>query len=259
MTKQQSEVVSSAIRKVLAARRRLSPLAHEIGSMIVTGELPEGQSLSERMFGTARGISRTSFREAIKVLEGKGLVQARQNSGTSVAPREKWHQLDPELLAWRISGGGIERFIRDFFVFRRCIEPPAAEAAAANRDTAAIAVIRRAFTAMKELEAKDPFGEDFVEADLRFHQSILLASGNEFLVAMGQIVGVPLMLSFTLHSKLEVGPSNRLMLHERVVMEIEGGNAAAAYAASLALLSDVERDVQRMVGHVSVPESAASA
>src|SRR3546814_2226753 len=70
-----SNVVQSAIRNVLASRRRLSPVTDEIGSMIVLGELKEGEALSERMFGIARNISRTSFREAIKVLEGKGLVR----------------------------------------------------------------------------------------------------------------------------------------------------------------------------------------
>src|SRR3546814_196164 len=180
-----SNVVQSAIRNVLASRRRLSPVTDEIGSMIVLGELKEGEALSERMFGIARNISRTSFREAIKVLEGKGLVRARQNTGTFVAPRGDWHLLDPEILAWRIGSGDIENFIRDFFAFRRSIEPAAAEAAASFGDKVAIAEIRRAYERMHDLEATKPFDDEYVDADVRFHQAIFRASGTEFLKARG--------------------------------------------------------------------------
>jgi DNA-binding FadR family transcriptional regulator len=242
-----SSVVQTAIRNVQASRRRLSPVTDEIGSMIVSGELKEGEALSERMFGDIRSVSRTSFREAIKVLEGKGLVRARQNTGTLVAPRSDWHLLDPEILAWRIGNGDIERFIQDFFAFRRSIEPPAAEAAAGFRDEVRIAEMRRAYEDMCDLEASRPFGDEYVDADVRFHQAIFQASGNEFLMAMGYILYVPLTLSFTLHSSLQVGPTNRLTLHNDVLTAIETGGATAARTASLALLSDVAHDVGRIV------------
>lgn len=253
-TKPQSEVVSAAIRDILANRRRLSPLADEIGSRIVAGDLKEGAPLSERMFSASRAVSRTSFREAIKVLEGKGLVRARQNTGTVVAPRGNWQMLDPELLAWRIACGGIDGFIYDFFLFRRSVEPPAAESAARRGDLAMIAEIRAAFDRMKTLETDDPFGPRYVAADVQFHQAIFRASANEFLMAMGNILEVPLLLSFTLHSNLKVGPTNRLALHEIVVKEIEGGNGPGAYTASLALLSDVSHDVHRII---DVPNDGA--
>lgn len=64
---------------------------------------------------------------------------------------------------------------------------------------------------------------------------------------MGHLLEVPLTLSFTLHSRLHVGPTNRMSLHERVVEAIEAGNAAAAGAASLALLQDVGRNVEGIV------------
>jgi DNA-binding FadR family transcriptional regulator len=242
-----SNVVQAAIRNVQASRRRLSPITDEIGAMIVAGDLKEGESLSERMFGGMRSVSRTSFREAIKVLEGKGLVRARQNTGTLVAPRSDWHLLDPEILAWRIGSGDIEQFIQDFFAFRRSIEPPAAEAAAGFQDKVRIAEMRRAYEDMCALEASKPFGDEYVDADVRFHQAVFRASGNEFLMAMGYILHVPLTLSFTLHSTLHVGPTNRLTLHNDVLTAIETGDAPAARTASLALLSDVAHDVGRIV------------
>src|SRR3546814_4067291 len=95
---------------------------------------------------------------------------------------------------------------------------------------------------MHDLEATKPFDDEYVDADVRFHQAIFRASGNEFLMAMGNILQVPLTLSFTLHSSLQVGPSNRLTLHQDILAAIEIGQPAAARAASLALLSAVAHD-----------------
>jgi GntR family galactonate operon transcriptional repressor len=239
--------VGSAIKTVLAGRARLSPLANELGERIVSGELGPGAVLSERMFGPQRRVSRTSFREAIKVLEGKGLVRSRQNTGTQAAPRDEWNLLDPEVLAWRIRAGGVTTFIHDFFAFRRCVEPHAAEAAARRRNAELIAEIRRAFEQMLALESDDPFGSRYVDADMQFHKAVFTSSENEFFMAMGRILEVPMMLSFTLHSSLEVGPKNRLALHENVLLQIEAGNPGAACNSVLELLADVERDVDRMV------------
>jgi len=255
-SKSNPDAVDASIRSVLATRRKLTPLADEIGQMIVSGRLQENEALSERMFGVARGVSRTSFREAIKILEGKGLVRAKQNTGTQVAGRRNWHLLDPEVLSWRIASGGIGSFVQDFFLFRRSIEPPAAAASATRQDLAAIKELRSTFERMRDLERADPFGDGFVEADVRFHQAIFEASGNEFLRAMGHLLEVPLTLSFTLHSRLHVGPTNRISLHEAVVAAIEAGDAPAAGAASLALLQEVGRKVEDIVSSTNASAEA---
>jgi DNA-binding FadR family transcriptional regulator len=237
--------LNAAIRDILKSRRRLSPLADEIGAMIVSGELGEGTVLSERMFGVRRAVSRTSFREAVKVLEG--LIRSRQNTGTLVAPRGNWHLLDPDLLGWRLNAGGIETFIEDFFTFRQSVEPLAAESAARRANEPSIGRIREALNAMQVLEGRDPFGPEYVAADVQFHQAIFEASANEFLVAMGHILEVPLTVSFTLHSSLHVGPANRLALHATILDAIVAGDAPGAKAASAALLLDVADHVRHIV------------
>lgn len=250
--------VATAIRDILAGRRRLAPLADEIGAMIIDGRLKEGEPLSERMFGVKRAVSRTSFREAIKILEGKGLIWARQNTGTLVAPRTSWHLLDPDLLGWRIGSGNVEGFVRDFFDFRQSIEPLAAESAARRQHQPSIAQIQQALAVMQTLETRDPFGSEFVAADVQFHQAIFQASANEFLMAMGHILEVPLQLSFTLHSFLHVGPENRLALHTAVVDAIVAGEPDRAKAASRALLLNVSDHVRAVVAEDSVDRSESA-
>ncbi len=239
--------VAGIVQSVFANRRHLSPLANEIGARIVSGEFGAGDALSEKMFGAERNVSRTSFREAVKVLVGKGMVRTRQNTGTLVAPRTSWNLLDPDLMVWRLASGDIDRFIQDFFVFRQSIEPLAAESAAQRRDRVAIAEIALALDEMRAEEAVNPFGTSFVAADVHFHKAIFQASANEFLVAMGQILEMPLTLSFSLHSSLQVGPANRLAMHEEVLAAIAAGNPQGARAASLALLQGVAHHVHDVV------------
>src|SRR5690348_2110039 len=44
-------------------------------------------------------VSRSVVREAVKILEEKGLVQVRQGSGTVVTPPTRWNMLDELVLA----------------------------------------------------------------------------------------------------------------------------------------------------------------
>lgn len=252
------EHVQRAVRSVSSGRPNISPLARELGQQIVAGVLAPGTVLSEKMFGDRRSVSRTSFREAIKVLEGKGLVRARQNTGTLTTARDVWNMLDPEVLAWRIGAGGVSEFIRDFLEFRRSVEPAAAEAAARRGDRALIADIRDAFERMRELESGDPFGDRYVEADVDFHKALFVSSGNEFFSALGRILEIPLYLSFTLHSELNVGPSHRSDLHERVLVSIEQGDEAAARSSVTALLFGVEEDVHRVLDEPGDSSGAGS-
>jgi DNA-binding FadR family transcriptional regulator len=246
MSANRPTTLGARIRDIVSMRRKLSPLASELGERIVNGDFPPSTSLSERMFGPARAISRTSFREAIKVLEGKGLVTLRQGTGTRVAPQDQWHTLDPDMVAWRLTrGSSLDAYFADFFAVRRLIEPSAAEAAATLRDPAKVSKIRRALEEMKRLEEQDPYGSGFVSADVEFHKSILVASGNEILVALGQILEVPMELLFSITS--EIGSEYRIDVHEAVLAEIEAGNPKGAFAASERMLAHIGEDVRQAI------------
>lgn len=241
------ERIQEAIRIVLHSRPQLPPLAQELGSQIVAGTLAPDTQLSEKIFGRQRNVSRTSFREAIKVLEGKGLVRSKQHTGTYATPRQEWNGLDPEILAWRIATGEIGGFLHDFFDFRSYLEPNAAKSAASGARKDQIRAARETLALMDELQASDPFGTEFVEADVRFHKAIFEAADNEFLQGMSRTLDVPMRLSFTLNSFLMVGPGDRLALHESVIDAIERGAGDEAFDASLALLTRVHQDIRRIL------------
>jgi DNA-binding FadR family transcriptional regulator len=69
-------------------RRRLhEDVAEQLRDAILDGRFAAGRKLPpERELATEFGVNRTSVREAIKVLEGLGLVTVRQGDGATVRP-----------------------------------------------------------------------------------------------------------------------------------------------------------------------------
>ncbi|MFX8660924.1 GntR family transcriptional regulator, partial [Acinetobacter baumannii] len=70
-------------------------VAREIGKAIVSGRLQPGDPLvAEERYSAETGTSRTAYREAIRLLAGKGLVYSRTKSGTRVTEQIYWSMLD---------------------------------------------------------------------------------------------------------------------------------------------------------------------
>lgn len=86
--------------------RRISPrihgaIANDIGVEIVGGVRKPGDVFGGEIEASeALGISRTAYREAIRILAAKGLVESRPKACTRVTPRQRLNLLDPDVLAW---------------------------------------------------------------------------------------------------------------------------------------------------------------
>ncbi|MFN8643753.1 MAG: GntR family transcriptional regulator [Candidatus Binatia bacterium] len=74
------------------ARRRIhESVAEQLRDAILDGRLAVGRRLPpERELAAEFQVNRTSVREAIKVLEGLGLVRVRQGDGAAVLPPTEW-------------------------------------------------------------------------------------------------------------------------------------------------------------------------
>jgi DNA-binding GntR family transcriptional regulator len=118
---------------------------------IVSGELPPGTQLREVQLARDIGISRPTLREALQGLRQEGLVRHEPHRGMFVATL-----------------GAAE--IHDIYTVRRVIEGPGARAAH-RADAADLRNVEVAFQRLAELEGDDD--GKVIEADLRFHQSIV--------------------------------------------------------------------------------------
>ncbi len=79
-------------------RRRQSKLADQLASsiegLIAVGELNHGDTLAERALAERLDVSRSPIRQALKLLEEKGVVVTREDGGYTVANNPKLPALD---------------------------------------------------------------------------------------------------------------------------------------------------------------------
>ncbi|PPE82063.1 GntR family transcriptional regulator [Kaistia algarum] len=158
----------------VAPRATADDVARQIEHLVLEGVLHPGDRLpGERDLAVQLGVSRPILREALKALEGHGLIESRHGGGTYVAAIEGDIFAAPivSLIAASPKAGG------DYLEFRREIEATAS-AMAANRATEADRIIlKRLFAEMEAAHAATDFARE-ASLDVEFHKGIGEATHN---------------------------------------------------------------------------------
>ena len=213
-------------------------IAHEIGQQILRGDLAPGEVLpNETDLGADFGVSRTVLREAIKVLAAKGLVESRPKTGTRVRSRRDWNLLDPDVLAWQIEAGPDADFLGQALELRRMIEPAVARLAAERATDEQIGALYEAY---EEMAAAGDDLDAFMAPDLRFHNLLVEACGNELLEHMTEILTAVLRTVFAYSSSSSRAYPRAARRHRAIVQAIEARDADAAEQAVLRLIDDTK-------------------
>ncbi len=204
-------------------------IVDELGRLIVEGVLGDGQPLVPEELGRRFSASRTVVREALRVLESKGMVTARPRVGTWTLPPEAWDAIDPDVIAWRVNGPDGHEHLRELRELRLTIEPQAARMAAQHRRPDELSAMATAYELMADaVERSDPAA--FRAADSRFHAALIRASGNALIAQLH----VPVVAALTAH-----GEPMELVAHSRVLTLVLAKNADGAESASRRLLETV--------------------
>ncbi|RAS67008.1 GntR family transcriptional regulator [Lentzea atacamensis] len=148
----------------------------ELVQRIVRGDYPSGVTLPpEPVLCETFSVSRTVIREAVKVLQEKGLVRVRQGAGTMVSPPVQWNMLDELVLAASIAEDETLAVLDDLVVTRRLLESDMAQVAAQTAGQDTLDRLRELVDRMDELVDDVATYE---EHDRLFHDAIMQASGN---------------------------------------------------------------------------------
>jgi DNA-binding FadR family transcriptional regulator len=227
---------------VIAAPRRLhAHLVDALVPMIVRGELAPGSLLPTEPEMSARfGVSRSVVREALRVLDAKGLIDVRHGSGTRVTSPDRWDPLDPLLLRSLPGGGATARILRDLLETRTIVECEAAALAAVRADAADCAALQAAIETMQG-SLDDP--ARFVSGDSAFHVTLLRAARNRVLERLTQPMHALLSYAQQLTDAIPGVLGRALGEHEAIAAAVQQRNPAAAREAMRAHLSHTERDV----------------
>jgi DNA-binding FadR family transcriptional regulator len=210
-------------------------IAEEIGVQIVSGKLAPGALLDGEVSASGqRRVSRSAYREAVRILVAKGLVESRPKSGTRVSPLAAWHLLDPDVLSWLFAKSPPRDLLDNLFELRRLIEPQVAALAAERRSLKQMNELGQALEVMSAETLHTPAGRT---ADQAFHAILLAASGNPFLASLaGSVTAAVAWSTIFKHRSSEGLKRDYMPEHIKVYEAVASRDGAAARAAMTELI-----------------------
>jgi DNA-binding FadR family transcriptional regulator len=235
----------SPIARADARARRKSlripgAIARDIGMQIVSGRFKPGDLLHGEIETSGRlQVSRTAYREAVRILAAKGLVKALRKVGTRVSPQDEWHLLDPDVIGWIFEFEPDDQLLANLFELRRMLEPEAAALAAVRRTDAQLQAMAEALKGMSDHTLASHAGR---LADQAFHAAILRATGNAFVGSLIAGVGAAVTWTTTYKGSHSDHLRDSLPDHQRVYEAIVRKDPQAARAAMADLIDLAHRD-----------------
>src|SRR6186713_438829 len=180
--KTRKPVAGSGVHTQRKSLRLHGSIARDLGVLIVSGRYRPGHILDGEVEASEqRKVSRTAYREALRILAAKGLVNSRPRVGTRVSALEQWQLLDPDVLAWAFSAEPEPEVLHGLFELRSIVEPAAAALAATRRSPKHLESMRQALETMARHTLHVAAGRI---ADQQFHAALLRASNNPFIVSL---------------------------------------------------------------------------
>ncbi len=245
------------LRGVIEVRGILGQAVSELGTRIVGGLWAPGEPIpTEAELCQLLGVSRSVVREAFRILGAKGLIRSRTSDGTRVLPRADWRLLDPDVMQWRIAAGETNTLLRDLLKLRDVLEPGMVYAATRNADDDARArveeawQVKDAFTREQTTDSLDQ-RERYIQADIDFHRSLLLAVDSELLHQLFTVIESVLRLSLDVQMRARgyeiqiTGMDESHALHRLVFERFMARDAEGAEAAMRELIGHAKSDANQ--------------
>lgn len=211
----------------IRGRRIFEEILDQLEEAILEGHISAGDRLPpERQLAEQFNASRTSVREAVRVLEALGVAKVKAGADNGAVLVEEPGDALRLLLRFQLALRHIS--IESVIEFRTVLEPWAATAASARATTAELEAIRSILAAMDG----DVGPEDFHQLDSSFHLDIARAAQNEFIVLVleGARTSIERIMLDAL-SRVPDWPATRVRIfeeHTQILAAISEGKADEA-------------------------------
>lgn len=164
--------------RAIKPKRIVDYIVEQIEDSIRKGELlPNNKLPSERELAKMFEVSRTSVREALNILQAKGLIVSSQGDGTFVRPLTD-HILEKDLKTFIKDDPSL---IWELMEIRKNIEFWAVKKACFTADENDLELLKDAFN---ELYEDFKYNRNEEQSDAEFHYSIIRATKNTVLMHM---------------------------------------------------------------------------
>lgn len=206
--------------------KRLSDsVADDILTMITIEKrfLPGDKLPNENELSEALDVSRTTLREAIRILATNGILEIQRGRGTFVSKSlniDHNHVLEPLT--------SVKMTAKDLYEMRLIFEPEAAYLAAMR---ASDLERKRIISLGKQVEAKILSGEDRTNLERAFHKSIAKATHNEFMNQLMPVIYKAIDKGVVLSENNPQVVQSTLADHRLIMEFLELGNAEGARSA----------------------------
>ncbi len=227
-----------ALFEPIARQKTYEIVAERLLGLISSRHLGPGDVLpSERELVELYGVGRSSIREALRMLESKGVIKSGGNGSFAVAEFRNAlnHSLDFLLSVDEADYG-------ELFEVRRILEGEAAALAASRRNEEHLARMEVGIAGMEQgLDSE----EGFITADLRFHLTIAEASGNRLIAHLMDAIRTLLQRSLSSAYHIPGSPEGAIVLHRLILEAITARRPEEARQRMQEHVSRVERDITR--------------
>ena len=237
-------------------------VADDLAQMIRGAPAPGASLPSEAELAARYDVSRLTIREAVKLLEGRGLLIIAR--GRKAVVRE------PDGAAFADFLTSIIRYdpkgLFDLVEVRLSLEVQSATLAAKRATRAGIAAIEGELQGMRDTLGApgDPLTNEqelgFHTHDVGFHEAVALASGNRVLGYLFEAMAQPLREGFFIsrrgHERRGHTLHDTIDAHQRILDCIKAGNGRAAADAMRLHLKDTERDIRVAVSQLALRPGA---
>lgn len=233
-------------------------VATSLAGMIQTQLTPGALLPSEADLATDYGVSRLTIREAVKLLEGRGLLTLSR--GRRAVVREPTGATFGDFLSVALHNDPKTLF--DLVEVRLSLEVQSATLAAKRGTRAGFAAVESALAGMRtaagEVAAGDSDAEDrFNRCDYAFHEALALASGNRVLSFLFEAMGAPLQQGFSISRRGHAARGHTLddtvAAHQRILDCVVAGDSRASGDAMRDHLKDTVRDIRAAMLSLTAP------
>lgn len=207
--KRLSEHIAEDILSMITIEKRFSP----------GDQLPNENELSAEL-----NISRTTLREAIRILVTNGFVEIKRGKGTFVKEAFDVNQTTQSLST--LSSATINA--KDLYEIRLIFEPEAAYYATIR---ASDGELKRILKYGKLIEQKIKLNKDRTEVEQKFHKAIAKATHNEFIDKLMPVIFQAIDQGVKLSRQNERAAKDTLHDHQMIMDFLEARNPEGARSA----------------------------
>lgn len=227
-------------------------VAARIRRQIVRGELGHDDPLpTENELMTHFGVSRPTLREALRVLEGEGLIMIRRGARGGARVRLPNGEATARYAGLLLEHRGAS--IGDVFRGQALVEPPAARIVASRRDHVSCS---RRLAERLEQDSRDETDASFGPG---FHRLLVELTGNQTLVLLAEVLESIQEAAIARVARTEGAAlaahkgGGSLKAHARLIELIRAGDSSEAEASWRRHLEDVGACLAQALGGPDAP------